>query len=267
LEQTPSYYSIITAEVRYDNNLTDSEKLLYAEITSLSNKYGYCTASNNYFAKLYEVSKVTISRRVSNLRNHGYLKVELIRENSEIKQRKLYPLTNVYTPINNSVNTPHNNSVNTPINTNVKENNTSINNTSNNITSINSSSGQATTPRPPYKEIIDYLNEKTGKNFSHTAKGNKKLISGRFNDGNSLEVFKHVIDVKVADWLNDTGMKTYLKPETLFNSTNFDKYKNETFQEIQARKEHWGKVKNNKQQELQGQDLLDAMQTDEYWGF
>lgn len=258
MEQTPSYYSIITAEVRYDNNLTDSEKLLYAEITSLSNKYGYCTASNNYFAKLYEVSKVTISRRISNLKNYGYLKLELIRENSEIKQRKLYPLTNVYTPINNSVNTP--------INTNVKENNTSINITRNNNTSSNSS-GQATTPLPPYKEIIYYLNEKTGKNFSHTAKGNKKLISGRFNDGNSLEVFKHVIDVKVADWLDDTGMKTYLKPETLFNSSNFDKYKNETIEEIQARKEHWGKVKNDKQQQLQGQDLLDAMQTDEYWGF
>lgn len=131
----------------------------------------------------------------------------------------------------------------------------------------NSSSGQATTqPRPPYKEIIDYLNEKTGKNFSHVAKGNKKLISGRFNDGNSLEVFKHVIDVKVADWIDDTGMKTYLKPETLFNSLNFDKYKNETIEEVQARKEHWNKSKNNNQQ-LQGQDLLDAMQTDEYWGF
>lgn len=131
----------------------------------------------------------------------------------------------------------------------------------------NSSSGQATTPPPPYKEIIDYLNEKTGKNFSHTAKGNKKLISGRFNDGNSLEVFKYVIDVKVADWLDDTGMKTYLKPETLFNSSNFDKYKNETIEEVQVRKQHWNKVKNNKQQQLQGQDLLDAMQTDEYWGF
>ena len=90
----------------------------------------------------------------------------------------------------------------------------------------NSSSGQATTQtRPPYKEIIDYLNEQTGKNFSHTAKGNKKLISGRFNDGNSVEVFKHVIDVKVADWLDDDAMKIYLQPKTLFNSSNFDKYK------------------------------------------
>ena len=41
MNEQPSYYSIITANVRYDNRLTDSEKLLFAEITSLSNKYGY----------------------------------------------------------------------------------------------------------------------------------------------------------------------------------------------------------------------------------
>lgn len=57
MSEQPSYYSIITANVRYDNRLTDSEKLLFAEITSLSNKYGYCTATNSYFARLYEVVK------------------------------------------------------------------------------------------------------------------------------------------------------------------------------------------------------------------
>ncbi|QNQ45163.1 helix-turn-helix domain-containing protein [Staphylococcus warneri] len=117
----PSYYSIITANVRYDNRLTDSEKLLFAEITSLSNKYGYCTASNGYFAKLYEVTKVTISRRIANLKECGYLNVEIVREGNEIKQRKMYPLTEMLRPINTNDNTP--------INTNVKENNTRFNNT------------------------------------------------------------------------------------------------------------------------------------------
>lgn len=133
----PNYYSIITANVRYDNRLTDSEKLLFAEITSLSNKYGYCTASNRYFAKLYEVTKVTVSRRIANLKECGYLQVEIIREGNEIKQRKMYPLTEMLRPINTNDNTPINNSVNTPIITNVKENNTSINNTSNNNTRVN----------------------------------------------------------------------------------------------------------------------------------
>ncbi|EGQ3314842.1 TPA: helix-turn-helix domain-containing protein [Staphylococcus pseudintermedius] len=140
MSDQPSYYSIITANVRYDNRLTDSEKLLFAEITSLSNKYGYCTASNGYFAKLYEVTKVTVSRRIANLKECGYLQVEIIREGNEIKQRKIYPLTQMIIPINTNDNTPINNSVNTPIITNVKENNTSINITRLNNTSSNSNS-------------------------------------------------------------------------------------------------------------------------------
>lgn len=142
MSEQPSYYSIITANVRYDNRLTDSEKLLFAEITSLSNKYGYCTASNGYFAKLYEVTKVTISRRIANLKDRGYLNVEIIREGNEIKKRKLYPLTQMLRPINTNDNTPINNSVNTPIITNVKENITSINNTS--INNINRTDNSAT---------------------------------------------------------------------------------------------------------------------------
>ncbi|MBA8761741.1 helix-turn-helix domain-containing protein [Staphylococcus coagulans] len=126
----PSYYSIITANVRYDNRLTDSEKLLFAEITSLSNKYGYCTASNGYFAKLYNVVKETISRRISKLNKCGYLNIEIIREGNEIKQRKMYPLTQSAVPIDAKINTPIDNSVNTPIDANVKENNTRFNNTS-----------------------------------------------------------------------------------------------------------------------------------------
>ena len=52
----PSYYAIIPAEVRY-SNLKPNAKLLYGEITALSSKEGYCFATNNYFAKLYNVTK------------------------------------------------------------------------------------------------------------------------------------------------------------------------------------------------------------------
>ncbi|HHC7457927.1 TPA: conserved phage C-terminal domain-containing protein [Staphylococcus aureus] len=222
----PSYYSIITANVRYDNRLTDSEKLLFAEITSLSNKYGYCTASNGYFSKLYEVTKVTVSRRIANLKECGYLHVEIIRNGNEIKQRKLYPLTEMIRPINTNDNTPINNSVNTPIITNVKENNTSINNTSNNnINRIDILSGNPT--RIPYKEIIDYLNEKTDKKFSHKSKANQKLIQARFNEDNSKEDFFTVIDNMTAQWKSNPEMNEYLRPKTLF-SGNFDNYKNQT---------------------------------------
>ena len=48
--ERPNYYAIIPADVRYDKRLKPIERLLYGEITCLSNKEGYCFASSNYFA-------------------------------------------------------------------------------------------------------------------------------------------------------------------------------------------------------------------------
>ncbi|EZW83258.1 helix-turn-helix domain-containing protein [Staphylococcus aureus] len=163
----PSYYSIITANVRYDNRLTDSEKLLFAEITSLSNKYGYCTASNGYFATLYSVVKETISRRISNLNKFGYLKIEIIKDGNEVKQRKMYPLTQSSIPIDAKINTPIDNSVNTPIDANVKDNNTSINITRLNNTSINNNSATDVT-HEQFEEWWKLYDKKKDKKISFT---------------------------------------------------------------------------------------------------
>src|SRR5699024_5675035 len=80
--------------------------------------------------------------------------------------------------------------------------------------------------RVPYKEIIDYLNEKTGRNYKHKAKVNQRVIKARMNEGYTLEDFKTVIDKKSVEWNDDVKMKEYLRPETLF-STKFDRYLNE----------------------------------------
>jgi hypothetical protein len=84
-----SYYAIIPANVRYDNNIPANAKLLYGEITALCNERGYCWASNAYFAELYKVSKTSVSNWISGLQKQGYVCVELIyKENSkEIENR------------------------------------------------------------------------------------------------------------------------------------------------------------------------------------
>jgi uncharacterized phage protein (TIGR02220 family) len=69
--------------------------------------------------------------------------------------------------------------------------------------------------------ILSYLNEKTGKSF-RTAPGLKE----RINEGYKVEDFKKVIDNKCASWQNDSNMKQYLRPQTLF-SQKFDSYLNE----------------------------------------
>src|SRR5699024_3459691 len=48
----------------------------------------------------------------------------------------------------------------------------------------------------PYKEIIDYLNEKTGSQFRNNTKKTQTLIKARFDEGFNLDNFKKVIDTK-----------------------------------------------------------------------
>lgn len=81
-----SYYSILLAVVRYDKDLTDKAKLLYSEITCLCNKEGYCFATNNYFANLYNCTPRAIQFTISKLQEKGYIKI--IVENNY--QRKIY---------------------------------------------------------------------------------------------------------------------------------------------------------------------------------
>jgi len=81
----PNYYAIIPAEVRYNNKLTANSKLLFGEITALTNKTGVCWATNKYFAELYSVDKKTISRWIHQLQEEGYLDI-VIEYNKETKQ-------------------------------------------------------------------------------------------------------------------------------------------------------------------------------------
>ena len=72
-----NYYSVVPAEVKYNNELTERAKLIYGEISSLSNKMGYCFATNGYFAKLYKCTNRTIQNAISKLQEQGFIKNEL----------------------------------------------------------------------------------------------------------------------------------------------------------------------------------------------
>ena len=78
----------------------------------------------------------------------------------------------------------------------------------------------------PYQEILDYLNSKAGTNYRASSKATQRLISARANEGFTVDDFKKVIDIKVANWKDDPKMSKYLRPKTLFG-TNFESYLNE----------------------------------------
>ena len=78
MKEKPSYYAILTSEVRYNKYLTPNAKLLYAEITALCNMNGKCTASTEYFCRVYEVSRASIQNWLSLLEKNGYITRVLI---------------------------------------------------------------------------------------------------------------------------------------------------------------------------------------------
>lgn len=212
-KEEPNYYAIIPANVRYDKRLIQGAKLLYGEITALSNQKGYCWATDGYFLKLYKVSKSTIQNWLKSLENCGYIAREVkYKEGSpEIEYRYIrilaYPI-------------PENR--NTPIPENWTENTTSFNTTVNNTNNSNSMSGKPDSI--PYTEIIDYLNEKTGGHFRNT-KTNQTLIRARYKEGFELSDFKKAIDNTVSAWKGTEG-ETYLRPSTLFRASKFEGYVN-----------------------------------------
>ena len=75
--EQPSYYAILTAHVRYSTKISSLAKLLYAEITALSSRDGYCYASNLYFATNYSCSIDTVSRCIKELENAGFVRVDI----------------------------------------------------------------------------------------------------------------------------------------------------------------------------------------------
>lgn len=122
-ESKKSYYAVIPANVRYDESLPPNAKLLYGEITALCNAEGYCWASNKYFAELYAVSTVSVSKWINALASRGYISSRIIYKEGTKEIDKRY-ITILYNPIKENFNTP--------IEEKLKENITSFNNTFNN---------------------------------------------------------------------------------------------------------------------------------------
>lgn len=85
-------------------------------------------------------------------------------------------------------------------------------------------SNQSTTTNL-FKEIIGYLNLRTGSDYKHTTKSTQSKINARLNEGFTLNDFKVVIDKKCVEW-QDTDMAKFLRPETLFG-TKFESYLNQ----------------------------------------
>lgn len=131
---TPSYYAIIPAYIRYHPELPPSAKLMYGEITALQTATGVCTASNAYFAKLYDVHPNTISRWIADLQALGAIDMQMIERpgTRSILRREMWTrdVPTILGVPTKTVVPPTIENVGGPTNKNVGDNNTRFNNLS-----------------------------------------------------------------------------------------------------------------------------------------
>lgn len=165
MAEKKSYFAIIPANVRYDDELSANAKLLYGEITALCNEKGYCWASNDYFSQLYGKSKYTVSRWISSLSKKGYIQSEISKEDGNM--RMLTPLLTKNATLLTKTAIGIDENRNTPIDENRKQNNTLLNNTVNSSSYIESSNsnrdeykknkGKPHTPKKAYGKYKNVL--------------------------------------------------------------------------------------------------------------
>ena len=78
-ENRIGYYSIIPSTILFNKELKANEKLLYAIITVLPNKEGYCSASNAYLAEKLNAKSHIVSKWVSHLKSLEFVCIDIIK--------------------------------------------------------------------------------------------------------------------------------------------------------------------------------------------
>jgi len=86
------------------------------------------------------------------------------------------------------------------------------------------------------KEIVTYLNEKTGKKYDSTLYRTVNNIAFWINKGYTILDFKKVIDIKYNEWHKDEKYAAFVRPETLFGD-KFESYLNQSIERIKSKEE------------------------------
>ncbi|MDT2781408.1 helix-turn-helix domain-containing protein [Vagococcus fluvialis] len=211
MKENPAYYAIIPSNVRYDEELSPNAKLLYGEISALCNQHGYCWASNEYFASLYKVSKISISKWVNQLKEKGYVFVKMNYKpgTKEILNRHI---SLVEYPIKEKFNTSIT-KVKEPIKEKFKDNIT-INNTTNNIEHLPDAEDKSSlTSR--FESIWDYYPKGRKQGKEKAFKSYKKAIQEGTTD---QEIIKGIESYKKQIKLQQTELKFIKQGSTWFNN-------------------------------------------------
>lgn len=187
----------IPKTVWLDDRLTALDKVILTEVDSLDQGERGCYASNKHIAEFCQCGEWKVSTSISKLIELGYLYVQKFDgRQREIKSRlgdfKIQTCENHKADLGNP-----------------RESNTETN----------------TSTNTDIKYIVDYLNDRVGSSFKSTTKATQRVIKARLAEGFTVDEILLVIDKKCQEWLGDSKMEQYLRPETLFG-TKFEGYLN-----------------------------------------
>ncbi|WP_294465573.1 helix-turn-helix domain-containing protein [uncultured Anaerofustis sp.] len=233
MDNFKGYYSIIPAHVRYDRDLTPNAKLLYAEITSLCNEKGYCWANNSYFAELYGVTTVSISKWIKSLAEKGYITTEIEYKKGSKEILKRY-IRIVNDPIKEMFNTPQR-KVKDPIKQKFKDNNKNI------ILNINTIKEYIKgEPEELEKSIIDFMYFRNEIKKPLTSRAMTRFIKrlNELSDGDIKEKIA-IIDQSIRNnWQDIYELKknnnSKSKKETIQSDIDYEYYSEEDIEKMMS---------------------------------
>lgn len=224
MAEKKSYFAIIPANVRYDDDLSANAKLLYGEITALCNEKGYCWASNDYFSQLYGKSTRTIRRWIGDLINKDYIKSEISKEDGNKR------LISVADPLRTKMSIPMDKNVLTPMDKNVPHNNTLLNNTVNSNSYIESSNsnreeykknkGKPHTPKKAYGKYKNVLLSDDEYKLLIEQYGNPEQLIERLDRYKEKSGKKYNSDyIAITDWVVEALKEDKAKKKPEIDST------------------------------------------------
>lgn len=224
------YYAVIPADVRYDTRLTSGAKLLFAEITALSNDKGFCWAGNKYFASLYSVSERNITRWINELVDCGYVfrDIEYYPNTKEIRSRVLQIVNQngnqMSVGVDKNVSRGGDKNVRYPTDKNVRENNININTINNNI----NNKGGTDISNTDIEKCIRLWNELSAYGIPSVVKMSSscqrtQMLKCRLNEYGMESFEKAIENIKHSKFLQGKSSSFLIKFDWFVRPNNFIK--------------------------------------------
>lgn len=200
-KEKPWYYAILPATIRYAEDLTELQKLLYAEITALAQANGHCYASNSYFANLYKKTSKRISSTIQDMAKKWYLEVKQNKEwwwsreiyLGEIKNiRKSFKIPANPIPLETDTPIPEKKEGAIPLETDTLSHSTGNIIIQDNTTSVNGVEGSATHPQKNI-EFIHWMRDTEIRGKFYISVWNEKTWSSEIMNS---ELKKGIYDIR-----------------------------------------------------------------------